>query len=245
MNRIKLCEGVHLTVVTTDKFKTGFFSVNFIAPLKKETASLNSLLTNVLRRGCESYPTMRDINTKLDDLYASTMSAYVKKKGELQTITISAAMLDNTFVLDDTDLFAENLKLLNEIIFKPRTENGVFLKSFVDCEKQMLCDEIAEQINNKTTYAFNRCIEIMCADEDYGVNVNGQIADVQAITPEMLYDHYRTSIASLPVEIFFIGNMSAEVVADYVSKYLYFPPRNEASFNAKIIRQATPKQEVV
>lgn len=245
MIRTKLCEGVHLTVITTDKFKTNFFSVNFIAPLKKETASLNSLLTNVLRRGCESYPTLRDINTKLDDLYASTMSAYVKKKGELQTITVSASMLDNAFVIDDIDLFAENLKLLNETIFKPRTENGVFLNTFVDSEKKMLCDEISEQINNKTSYAFNRCIEIMCADEDYGVNVNGQIADVQAITPEMLYEHYRTAIASLPVEIFFVGNMNEDIVAEYVSKHLYFPPRDEANFATKVIKQASPRQEVV
>ncbi|MDD2269088.1 MAG: pitrilysin family protein [Eubacteriales bacterium] len=245
MNRLKICEGVSLSVVTTEKFKTNFISVNLLAPLKKETASLNSLITNVLKRGCESYPTLRDINTRLDDLYASSVSAYVKKKGELQSITFAASMLDNSFSLDGTDLFAENLKLLSEIIFKPRTENGVFLKSFVDSEKKLLCDEISEQINNKSSYALHRCLELMCADEAYGVQVNGTIPDVQAITAESLYEQYRTVIASLPVEIFFVGNFEAQTVADYLKKYLCFSPRNDGSYTTEIKRTATSKPEFV
>ena len=46
--RTQLKQGVALNTVTTDRFKTAFFTVNLFVPLQKETASAYSLLTDVL-----------------------------------------------------------------------------------------------------------------------------------------------------------------------------------------------------
>jgi len=246
VKRINIYGGVNLSVISTDKFKTNFISVNIISPLLKETASKNSLLTDVLKRGCKSYPTLRDINIKLDELYASSISVYVKKKGEVQTISFAASMLDNLYTIDNTDLMAENLKILSELIFEPYLENGVFSTTYVESEKKQLIDRINEQINNKSTYAMNRCLEIMCNDETYSVKNSGNIADVEVITPEILFDHYKKVISDYAVEISFVGNMQPEEVAGYINKYLSgFKPRMSAMPLTDVIRKATPKPEFV
>ena len=48
IKRIMLMPGVHLTGITTDKFKTSCLSLNLLRPLCKEEASLNALLPDVL-----------------------------------------------------------------------------------------------------------------------------------------------------------------------------------------------------
>ena len=49
--------GIRLYYIPAEKFKTVSVSVNFHRALKKEEASYNALLADVLRRGCAKYPT--------------------------------------------------------------------------------------------------------------------------------------------------------------------------------------------
>ena len=46
----ELVPGVELISVSTDKFKTGTLSVSLTAPLRRETATANALLLDVLYR---------------------------------------------------------------------------------------------------------------------------------------------------------------------------------------------------
>ena len=79
-----IADGVNFNYLETGKFKTGFLSVNFIAPLDAATAAKNALIPAILMRGSEQYPNMAEINKKLDYLYASGMSSRNNKRGELQ-----------------------------------------------------------------------------------------------------------------------------------------------------------------
>ena len=90
-----IAAGVNFNYLETGKFKTGFLSVNFIAPLEAETAAKNALIPAILMRGSEKYPNMAEINKKLDYLYASGMSARNTKRGEMQIFGICAGMLDS------------------------------------------------------------------------------------------------------------------------------------------------------
>ncbi len=49
--RIELMPGVWLTAVRTDKFKSSYWALRLMAPLQRETASLNALLPYVLAPG--------------------------------------------------------------------------------------------------------------------------------------------------------------------------------------------------
>ena len=59
---------VDLTCITTDKFKTGYITINFITPLSKSSAAKNALLFRVLRRGTLNYPDMESISARLDSV---------------------------------------------------------------------------------------------------------------------------------------------------------------------------------
>ncbi len=227
--RTELQQGVALNTVTTDRFKTAFFTVNLFVPLEKETASAYSLLTDVLMRGTESYPTMQALNQKQDTLYSLGLGAFVQKKGEAQVVTFELTAIDDSFAFDGMEILGEGMKLMRELIFRPYTEQGLFKAEYVEQEKKNLCDDIRGRINNKTAYARNRCVEIMCEGEAYAVDHGGDLEDVNALTPASLWEAYEGLLSKARVEMFYVGSKGEAEVASLCKTYLQFAPR-EAVF---------------
>lgn len=84
--RTKLDNGVYLTYVPVQKFKTGLISAQFIAPIEEETAAARALLPAVLRRGTVRYPDMGALSAELDRNYGMHLDYTVRKKGESHCI---------------------------------------------------------------------------------------------------------------------------------------------------------------
>ena len=175
IKRTELVEGVFLNVCDTPKFKNNYLSISFAQPLNRETASMNALLPLILTRGTVSYPTMEKMSAALDNLYASTINTRCFKKGEVQFVGFNCGILSNSYATDGCDIFGGTLDILHEVIFKPYTENGLFSEKYLETEKKNLCDRIAAQINNKTSYAITRANQEMCEDETYGISAMGDI----------------------------------------------------------------------
>ena len=71
--------GVCLTAVRTDKFKSSYWSLRLLTPLKRDTAALNALLPFVLRRGTAQLPDMTSFSAALDELYGGAIEPAVRK----------------------------------------------------------------------------------------------------------------------------------------------------------------------
>ena len=224
--RSALCDGVGLNTVRTDRFKTAHLTVNLFVPLRKETASAYSLLTDVLMRGTEQHPTMRDLNRRQDELYSLGLGAYVQKKGEAQLVTFELTCIDDAYAFDGLHVLEEGMKLLRELIFCPCTEDGIFRETYVEQEKKNLADDIRSRIDNKASYARRRCIEIMCEGEPYAVDHGGDIAEIEKLNAASLWGIYRSLLASARVEIFYIGKKAEEEVAELCKRYLPFSARD-------------------
>lgn len=248
--RIEIKKGVFVSVVKTDKFKTNLLTVNLLTPLSADTASLNSLLTDVLKRGTINYPTMQSLNKKQDDLYSLGLGAYVQKRGEVQTVSFELSTIDDIYTFDKINLLEQSIEVLGEMIFFPVTQNGVFLAEYVTQEKKNLIDSIKAQINNKTSYAIKRCLEIMCEGEPFAVNAAGEISAVEKITTEQLYTQYKNLLSTAAVEILYVGNKDAADIASLISKHLPFTERKPLATetivktNVKKLRQFTEKMQI-
>ena len=92
--RKKLAEGVYLTYVPAEKFKTSVLSAQLITPLEVESAAAGALLPAVLRRGTTRLRDMRSIAAALDRLYGASVAYTVRKKGENQCLGFVASFLD-------------------------------------------------------------------------------------------------------------------------------------------------------
>ena len=188
---IELFPGVTLRCCRDDRFKQNVLSLQFLRPMCREEASLNALLPAVLLRGCKSCPDMRSVTLKLDDLYGASIGALVRRTGDIQSTGLSCGFIDDRFTLEGDTLLAPMMAFLEEILLDPVTADGVFSPEYVASEKQNLIWTLESQRNDKRAYAGNQLLKQLCKEDSYGIPRLGEIADVEAITPESLYAHYR------------------------------------------------------
>ncbi|MBU5677283.1 insulinase family protein [Alkaliphilus sp. MSJ-5] len=216
MNKIKseeIKKNVFLHTLNEDKFKTNLINFYVQRPLIKEEVTYNALLPMVLQRGTNTYKTSKDLSKKLEDLYGAYVFGDVAKKGERQIIRFSMSVADENYIGKD-NVLQEGVELANDILTNPILDNGVFIKSYVDQEKENLKNRINSRINDKMKYAIDRCIEIMCKDENYGIYEYGNVLDLENITPESLYNHYKKVITTSPLDIIAVGNMKHEDIKE-------------------------------
>lgn len=215
---IVLAPGVTLRAMQTEKFKTACFSVNFLRPHDRQTAALDALLPSVLLRATERYPDIRSISMQLDELYGTSLGTMVRRKGEVKLTGFYADFIDDAFLPDGEGIFAAVTDFLREVLYHPLTENGCFSARNVEGEKQNLINAIESDLNDKRTYATVRMLETMCAGEAYGTPRLGYAEDVRAITPQSLWEHYKTVLQTSKIEIFYAGRYSPEEAAAQFTK---------------------------
>lgn len=226
MPQVKMiAEQVRLVSEQTDRFKTGRISVSMALPMDEKMAA-NSLLIFLLKRSCKEYPDFSLLNGKLDELYGASLSASVSKSGESQVLTLSLTFLDDRFALTDESIAEQCAKLLASMIFSPNCKNSSFGAENLAAEKRLLVQRIEEELNDKRTYAFNRCISCMCANEVYGKDKYGTVEEIEKVRMTDVYSAWKNLLSSAIFQITVVGSSNADDVADIFAKKFEKVERN-------------------
>ena len=219
------CEKNIINSVKVSKFKTVSISAVIRMPLERKYVTLNALLPYVLKRGCKKYDTLRKINIKMYEMFGAVFDANVIKKGEKQILQFFIE------VVDKKDFAKNALEFLAEVITNPLTENGGFIKKYVDDEKENLRDEIRGRKNDKKEYAKLKCVEIMCEDEPFGIYGDGYEEDIEKIDEKSLYNRYLEIIKNYNIEFYCVGNLSENDIETYINEYFYMTKKNNLLFD--------------
>lgn len=194
-------------LIKTNRFKTNLYAIFLTIPMKKEDATINSLIPAVLRRGTEKYPTQLEIEKRLEEMYGASFNCGVDKIGNYQVLKFYIEGLSDEYTEEKQNIE----ELLKEIIYSPILENGYFKKEYVEQEKENLRLIIESRKDNKARYAYERCIEEMFENEPYGVYKYGTVEDVEKITPESLYNQYKKILKNAQIDVFGCGNQLEEI----------------------------------
>ena len=205
-------QGINLYYIPESKFKTNYISINIHNQLRKETASLCALLSDVLGRGSKKYPTERIISEYMQELYGASFKSDVKRKGIDQILTLSATCVNDEYLPDDGGVFYKVLEFLFDMLLEPKAEDNGFDSVYVSQEKTNLINDIEAMINDKRTYSVWRLTELMFKDKPYSVYELGDKESVNSITPESLYEFYKSMLSTSPIDIFVVGNINVSEV---------------------------------
>ena len=211
---ISLLPGITLRVCRDTRFKQGCLSFQLVRQMKAEEAALNALLPSVLLRGTRNCPDLRSITEHLDELYGASVSPLVRRIGDYQTTGLYCGFMDDRFALPGDQVLRPMLAFLEELLLDSPLEAGAFLSAFVESEKKNLIATIESELNDKRAYSMSRLLRILCREDTFGVPRLGEKDQVEAITPESLYAHYRSILRSSPIEIFYVGSGEAAFVAE-------------------------------
>ena len=232
-----LADKVRLVSEPTEKFKTSCISVSMALPMDEKMAA-NSLLVYLLKRSCKAYPELSLLNGRLDELYGAILGAGVSKNGEAQVLTLSITSLADKFALDDESIQLEAAQLLSDIIFKPNVKNGSFGAEALATEKRLLIQRIEEELNDKRSYAFNKCISHMCHNEAFGKDKYGTIEEIQSVKVSDVYEAWKNMLSTAVFQITVVGAADEEKVAAIFEKAFADIERNPATLETVFIQRS-------
>lgn len=254
---IELFEGINLHILKTEQFKTNLLAVFMLTELNRENVTKNSLIPAVLRRGTTKLPTMKDIATKLEDMYGSILDASSDKMGDKQMLQFYVDLLANEYTLDNTDILKEGTELLCDILLDPVTESThycdenscrnitTFSNEYVEQEKETIRELINSKINDKGSYALNRATEEMCKDEPYGLYKFGYVEDLENINSEDLYNHYKKLLETSEIHIYVSGNVNEEEIEQVLKERFQKVARKYKATNNNNKVTNHPENEIV
>lgn len=241
----EICDGVMLSSVRDSRFKTMKLSANILLPLSEETAAVNALLCYVLVRSCKKYPNFTTLSKKLGSLYGAELNGSVSKMGDMHCLNISVGGLDDRYALDNESISAELTKLLCEVLFNPKVENNSFFDEDIEQEKRQLLDTIDSEFNDKRAYASQRLIEIMCANELYGVKRVGTKDEIKALTGADVYKAWQNMLKNAYFDITYVGESDEESIAEVLENSFKEINRTPVELSTDVVYTVFDTNEVV
>ncbi len=240
LGQIELNESVKLHTIKSNKFKTDLIGVYIRRPLLKEEATKNSLLSMLINKGTEKYPSFLELNKKLEELYGSILVSDVSKKGEQHIIQIKMQLPSRKYV-DSQDILKEGINILNDVLNNQITQDGGFKRESFLQEKENLREKIEGRINDKMKLALERCVEEMCVDENYSIYEYGSIEELERIDEKELYQYFKNVIASSPIDIFIVGDVEEKESQELFTQLLKFERGEIISIPNEVINKSITK----
>ena len=210
-NKTIIKTGITLHEIETDKFKTNLCAIFLTTPLNRENVTLNAILPMVLRRGNKKIKTQEEISKTLEGMYGADFDCGIEKSGNNQVLKFYLESLNDGFVVENENILEKSLNLLIDIVFNPLIEDNKFKDDYVLGEKENLKQIIQSKIDNKTRFAYERCIEEMYKGKPYGLYRFGYEEDLENISASNLYEYYKKLINECKIDIFVSGDVKGKL----------------------------------
>ena len=202
-----------LLALQTDRFKSELLKVQFAFPIVSKVSQQRALLFELLQRGTECYRTKAQFLRQLDDLYASSITPFCRKAGDVQLVGYTADFLGERFVGEENTLLPRVVEMLGELLLHPFLPNGYFNAPFVESEKRYLRDSIRARINHPRTYARAKCRALLCEGEPYALSLTGEEDGLDLITPQSMTELWQALLTTATPTFFYVGNSEPARVA--------------------------------
>lgn len=217
---MELQPGITLRCYPDHRFKHSCLSFQIVRPMQRQEVALNALLPAVLLRGTRQHPDLRSITFRLDDLYGAAAGTLCRRVGDYQTTGIYCSFIEDKYAMPGDRVLEPMIGFLGELLLDSLLEDGAFHPGFVESEKKNLISTIEAELNDKRGFAMGQMLKIMCREDSYGIPRLGEPEQVAAITPRMLYDHYRKILRESPIDVFYVGSAPAQQVKTLLQKML-------------------------
>lgn len=223
----QLANGVSLHIRQTTQFKTVNLSIKWRAPLTEEAAANRTVLSNVLQHSNERFPTSASYRSFLDDLFGTILYFDTSKRGAEHTLLMNIETVNDQY-LADSDVLNEVLNLIHTAIFKPNLQNGLFVSSIVEREKEVIKQRIESIFDDKSRFAQQRLLKILRPNSPASMSANGTKETISAVTPASLMEAYTSMLENDQIDIYIVGDVNVEEMTAKLKSVLPFEGRTPA-----------------
>lgn len=237
--------GYRLHVVKTDKYKTNMLVWKMKAPIREDEVTARALLPHVLQSSSEKYPTTSLFRSYLDDLYGASLFVDLAKKGEYHVISFSLEIANEKFLTDPSPLLRKGFEFLSEVLTKPNVNGEGFNGDSFEQEKRTLKQRIQSVFDDKMRYSNLRLVQEMCKGEPYALHVNGDMDDLDAISPESLYQYYKKALSEDEIDLYVIGDVDEQEVHAFANELIKLNERSPKGVESIKVSKKSKVNEVI
>lgn len=242
---MELNQGVQLTIIPTSKFKTLAIKIVFKTQLTKEAITTRSLLSRLLERNSEEYPTTNKVEQALSLLYGAGYGTSVSRSGEAHAISFNMSLANERFLSDNT-ITDNAIEFLKSMIQKPNLSGNAFDAKTFAREKVNLKDDIESIYDNKQQYARVAMLKEYFTDEKQAISLKGDLKDLEALTAEDVYAAYEKMINEDSIEIFVLGDIDEAKITESMQSFNFQARTPQATdvFYHNELNELVEKEEV-
>lgn len=247
MNKVsfELKQGIKAHFIKTDLYKTDLSCIIITTPLKRETVTKNALIPFLLRRGTKKLPNLSEINKKMEDMYGASFNCGIDKMGDNVVLKFYIESINNDYALNNEDVLKMNLENLLDIVFDPVQNGNLLNEDFLSLEKENLKKVINRKIDDKDSYALEKCISKMYGEEKFGLYKFGYIEDVDKITIKEISEYYNWLIQNSKIDIFISGNLQEDEVKALLDNNLNIKKLRPRTENYILNNEFTESKQIV
>ncbi len=202
----KVVNGIPVTFIKTDKFKSVTVKLFFKRPVTKERFVTARMLNEILARTCNRYKTRKELLTKVLENYNCSYNFDFRKIGNYIINTYSFSSLEDNYT--ENGNLKNVIDLFYEVIFNPNAKDGKFAEEEFELIKKKCISKIKSKMENARKYAVELLFKQM--DETGALSIDMDLDILNSINSEDLYKAYQDMINNSEVELIIIGNVGKD-----------------------------------
>ncbi len=212
--KIHDCSSFRIHTIKTDKFKNCSMEIMFRDKLEKEKITKDNMLVDMLMHSSKRYPTRRDVNIELENLYSSSLRGFATRLGNSVMLSFVLDFLNPKYC--EEGYLEDVLAMPFSMLLEPNIKDGEFDKRSFNIVKNRIKSDIESIKENATKYAFRRSLINMDEDSPTSYYMVGYMDDLEDITPSSLVDNYHNVLDNYTCDIFVIGNLDMDRVVSII-----------------------------
>lgn len=203
---MKLASGVNLHIIKETKFKTIRILVRFREALSREHLAKRVIISNLWETTNAAYPTAQSFSSRLSELYGTSFSTAVNKKGKQHLLSIHMSLVNPKFV--ETDLLADAVDFIHKALFMPDENVQVFER-----EKTNLINYLKSMNEDRSYYASRQLATLFFEDENQALPAVSTVKLLEDETAESVFAYYKEMLDNNLIDIFVLGDVEEEKVS--------------------------------
>ncbi|QPS70582.1 EF-P 5-aminopentanol modification-associated protein YfmF [Lactococcus garvieae] len=197
---MKLASGVNLHVIKETKFKTIRIMVRLREALTQENIAKRVIISNLWETTNAAYPTAQAFSSRLSELYGTSFSTAVNKKGSQHLLSIHMNLVNPKYV--DIDTLAGAVDFMHKALFKPDENVKVFQR-----EKTNLINYLKAMNEDRSYYASRQLATLFYSDNKQALPGVSTVELLEAETAEAVFAYYKEMLDNNLIDIFVLGDV--------------------------------------
>ena len=197
---MKLANGVNLHVIRETKFKTIRIMVRLREELSRENIAKRVIISNLWETTNTAYPTAQAFSSRLSELYGTSFSTAVNKKGSQHLLSIHMSLVNPKFVGVDT--LAGAVDFMHKALFSPDKNVEVFQR-----EKTNLINYLKAMNEDRSYYASRQLATLFFTDENQALPGVATVELLESETAEAVFNYYTEMLNYNLIDIFVLGDV--------------------------------------